>query len=143
MLVLPEWKISYGKHLEGPHNTPGLNPCTFATRTTGSHSTERHLGHSKIRLQNSFRDDEALWCIAEDHEAIMGQIYLMHQKDHNWIVMSAMIRHDLLLFFPMRLGSMLRLLVLVGFYIPNPHVLIRGRITSMAMPYSQLSLRLE
>ena len=32
---------------------------------------------------------------------------------------------------------MLRLLVLVGFCIPNPHVLIRGRITSMAMPYSR------
>ena len=36
-----------------------------------------------------------------------------------------------------KLGSTLRLLVLVGFCIPNPHVLILGRITSTAMPYSR------
>ena len=41
MLVFPEWKISYGKHLEGPHNALGLNPCAFATRATGSYLTER------------------------------------------------------------------------------------------------------
>jgi len=33
--------------------------------------------------------------------------------------------------------STLRLLALVGFYIPNPHVSIRDRVTSMTTSYLQ------
>ena len=80
-LSLPEWQISYGKHLEGAYHVLKLRP---------------------LHVRNL----------------------------HDWISFDGT---------SPRLGPTLRLLVLVGFYIPNPRVLIRDRIAFTTMPYLQNS----